>query len=233
MSEFEDKVNSILNDPQQMEKIAGLAKSLMGGEAQQSIPETGGNGMASAFSSLMGGDDIGFDIGEYVQEMYTIANDNPWGADANGKTRESLAARIPMDTAKNWVTVKFAVSQDFTSGNLFFVWGTNADGSAAAFTYISIMGANEDGFVAKIVDMDGYAVTELKANTPYMLVMSRPGTNVFKLANMVKSEMSVYFSASSIAYYDDDPINVEEPDVMPFVLQTQMLKYQRPLVTVN
>ena len=63
VSEFEDKVNSILNDPQQMEKIAGLAKSLMGGETQQGVPESSGNGMASAFSSLLGGDDNGFDIG--------------------------------------------------------------------------------------------------------------------------------------------------------------------------
>lgn len=31
MSELEDKLNSILGDPAQMEKIAGLARSLMGG----------------------------------------------------------------------------------------------------------------------------------------------------------------------------------------------------------
>lgn len=33
MSEFEDKLNELLNDPGQMERIAGIAKSLMGGEA--------------------------------------------------------------------------------------------------------------------------------------------------------------------------------------------------------
>ena len=32
MSELEDQLNSILSDPEQMAKIAGLAKSLMGGE---------------------------------------------------------------------------------------------------------------------------------------------------------------------------------------------------------
>lgn len=32
MGEFEDRVNSILNDPTQMEKITNLAKSLMGGD---------------------------------------------------------------------------------------------------------------------------------------------------------------------------------------------------------
>jgi len=31
MSEFEDMINSVLSDPVQMEKISGLAKSLMGG----------------------------------------------------------------------------------------------------------------------------------------------------------------------------------------------------------
>ena len=35
MSELEDKLNSILADPAQMEKIAGLAKSLMGGDGPE------------------------------------------------------------------------------------------------------------------------------------------------------------------------------------------------------
>ena len=42
MSELEDRLNSILSDPGQMEKIAGLARSLMGGESAapaQSAPE--------------------------------------------------------------------------------------------------------------------------------------------------------------------------------------------------
>ena len=37
MSELEDMINSVLSDPAQMEKISGLAKSLMGGgQAEQS-----------------------------------------------------------------------------------------------------------------------------------------------------------------------------------------------------
>ena len=39
MSEFEDKLNSILNDPGQMGKIAEMAKSLMGGENKKAEPE--------------------------------------------------------------------------------------------------------------------------------------------------------------------------------------------------
>lgn len=40
MSDFEDRLNSILNDPAQMEKITSMAKSLMGGsEPAQEQPE--------------------------------------------------------------------------------------------------------------------------------------------------------------------------------------------------
>ena len=48
MSEFEDKLNSILGDPEQMDKIANLAKSLMGGEEE--------NTSASAIGSLLEGE---------------------------------------------------------------------------------------------------------------------------------------------------------------------------------
>ena len=39
MSELEDKINSILGDPQQMEKITNMARSLMGGGSQESGSE--------------------------------------------------------------------------------------------------------------------------------------------------------------------------------------------------
>lgn len=42
MSEFEDKLNSVLGDPAQMEKIANLAKSLMGGMPQEAAHEPPG-----------------------------------------------------------------------------------------------------------------------------------------------------------------------------------------------
>ena len=38
MGELEDRLNSILSDPGQMEKIAGLARSLMGGENAAPAP---------------------------------------------------------------------------------------------------------------------------------------------------------------------------------------------------
>lgn len=41
MSEFEDRLNSILNDPEQMDKIANMAKSLMGsGSGDTAEPQT-------------------------------------------------------------------------------------------------------------------------------------------------------------------------------------------------
>ena len=39
MSEFEDRLNSILNDPMQMEKITLMAKSLVGGDESAPKPQ--------------------------------------------------------------------------------------------------------------------------------------------------------------------------------------------------
>ena len=59
MSELEDKINGILGDPVQMEKIAGLAKSLMGGSDSGDAPaektKSAGGGLDSLMQSL-GGD---------------------------------------------------------------------------------------------------------------------------------------------------------------------------------
>ena len=56
MSELEDKINGILGDPAQMEKLAGLAKSLMGGgDAPAEKTKSAGGGLDSLMQSL-GGD---------------------------------------------------------------------------------------------------------------------------------------------------------------------------------
>jgi len=36
LSELEDRINSVLSDPEQMERIMGMAKSLMGGREEKS-----------------------------------------------------------------------------------------------------------------------------------------------------------------------------------------------------
>ena len=60
MSELEDKINGILGDPAQMEKIAGLAKSLMGGGDSGDAPaektKSAGGGLDSLMQSLSGSD---------------------------------------------------------------------------------------------------------------------------------------------------------------------------------
>ena len=60
MSEFEDRINSVLSDPEQMDKIANLAKSLMGGEAPRESPsEEGGmlGKIGELAKGLMGGEE--------------------------------------------------------------------------------------------------------------------------------------------------------------------------------
>lgn len=60
MSEFEDKLNELLNNPSQMERFASMAKSLMGGEMPMpSMPEADIDaGMLKKISSLMSGADV-------------------------------------------------------------------------------------------------------------------------------------------------------------------------------
>ena len=53
MSEFEDKINSLLNDPEQMDKIAALAKSLMGGEEQSSADKSAKSNDMDGFDPAM------------------------------------------------------------------------------------------------------------------------------------------------------------------------------------
>ena len=53
MSEFEDRINSVLKDPEQMDKIASLANSLMGGGAQSM--DSGDGGMMGKLGELAKG----------------------------------------------------------------------------------------------------------------------------------------------------------------------------------
>ena len=57
MSDWEEQLNSILGDPEQMNRIADLAKSLMGG-GEEAAPAPQGpdpGGIASLVQSVMGG----------------------------------------------------------------------------------------------------------------------------------------------------------------------------------
>lgn len=50
MSDWEEQLSSILGDPQQMGKIADLARSLMGGEAPETAP---GDAMPDGIAALL------------------------------------------------------------------------------------------------------------------------------------------------------------------------------------
>ena len=58
MSELEDRISSILNDPEQMDRIAEMAKSLMGGEAppaqaEAALPELGDPALLGRLGRLL------------------------------------------------------------------------------------------------------------------------------------------------------------------------------------
>ena len=53
MGELEDRLNSILSDPGQMEKIAGLARSLMGGDGAAPEPSAPDAGLLKKLGGLM------------------------------------------------------------------------------------------------------------------------------------------------------------------------------------
>lgn len=54
MSELEDRLNSILSDPEQMARISSLAQSLMGGGAEESAPTGDLSGLAEALGGKDG-----------------------------------------------------------------------------------------------------------------------------------------------------------------------------------
>ena len=60
MSELEDRISGILSNPEEMERITNIAKSIMGGEAQ----EASGSGEENAGGVNLGGMNLGgMDLG--------------------------------------------------------------------------------------------------------------------------------------------------------------------------
>lgn len=53
MGELEDRLNSLLADPGQMERLAGLARSLMGAEAEAAAPEAPDSSLLRRVGALM------------------------------------------------------------------------------------------------------------------------------------------------------------------------------------
>ena len=63
MGELEDKINSVLGDPEQLKKITKMAQSFMAGSGTAEKPDSGGAGdkLGDMFKTL-GGDGGGMDI---------------------------------------------------------------------------------------------------------------------------------------------------------------------------
>ncbi len=163
---------------------------------------------------------LGFEEGERVQHMTTETITKEWwqGADypdevvdSNGKTREQLAARIPAEEGK-YVTVKFAMSKDVTSGGLFYVWSLLGANYSSSGGDVALSGST----VGKILDKDGYAVTSISANTVYVLELYVANSDVYKVANTIKDGMVTYFAPDSITCSDSSIEKVQQtPDPEP------------------
>ena len=54
MGEIEERIEQVLNDPAQLEKLSGLARSLLGGDAAPVPPEAGLPGLDPALLARLG-----------------------------------------------------------------------------------------------------------------------------------------------------------------------------------
>lgn len=156
------------------------------GSTQNSLPEYKGDVKA-----------VGFAEGTFLQYMVTETVTDPWKAEpTSGKTREEIAAKISAPVGK-YVTVQFAVSEDIASGSVFYVWGLSGE------KHTQNGGIN---FTTKthgrILDANGQEVTSLSKNTVYILELYIEGTDTYKVANICKTGMELYFAPDSITYSD-------------------------------
>lgn len=156
------------------------------GSTQNSLPEYKGDVKA-----------VGFAEGTFLQYMVTETVTDPWKAEpTSGKTREQIAAKISAPVGK-YVTVQFAVSEDIASGSVFYVWGLSGE------KHTQNGGIN---FTTKthgrILDANGQEVTSLSKNTVYILELYIEGTDAYKVANICKTGMELYFAPDSITYSD-------------------------------
>ena len=101
MSEFEDRINSVLNDPEQMDKIANLAKSLMGGDGQKTAPGGIMGKLGELAKSLAGGESTGRDGPEIDPAML-----GKIGRLMNAGNAQSSNERALLEAMKPYLTEK-------------------------------------------------------------------------------------------------------------------------------
>ena len=137
---------------------------------------------------------LGFDDGEYVQQMVTEATTNTWDG-----TRQALAVDLPAPEGQ-YVSVMFSLDKEFKSsdGNLFFVWCRLGDAWPTNFYVTLTPSAN-----ARILGTNGEVVTDtLKANTVYMLELYADGVDKYQVANINKMALTVSFATKSVKTYE-------------------------------
>jgi len=142
---------------------------------------------------------LGFDEGEYVQQMVTEATSNVWDG-----TRQSLATDIIAPIGQ-YVSIMFSLNVDFSSseGNLFFVWCRNGEAWPTNF-YVSLTPSAN----ARILGTNGEVVTDtLKANTVYMLELYADGVDRYQLANINQKAITVSFATKSVKTYATSIVN--------------------------
>ena len=143
---------------------------------------------------------LGFEAGTLIQYMVTETMENVWGGPepTSGKTREQLSAKISA-TAGKYVTIQFAVSEDIESGSVFYVWGLSGGGTAHTQNGSVNFASTTHG---RILDVNGNAVTSLTKNTVYVLELYIEGTDLYKVANICKTGMELYFATETLTFSD-------------------------------
>ena len=159
--------------------------------------------------------EIGFAEGSKVQYIATqdLVEGSEWwhtgqegypGTEANLHRQEGIPS-IPAKTGYAVVSIEFALSTAIASGDVFHVWAYDADATHLGGGVIAVGAAwAATGYAAAIFDTNGNIATSLEANTVYVLKLRMDGAARYSVANIVFAGMTTYFSASSLAYENEE-----------------------------
>ena len=154
-----------------------------------------------------GTEDLGFGRNEVVKRLDTETVSDVWNGvqSTSGKKRSSWLANIASSAGKV-VKVRFALSKDFNStGTLFYVWAySDNSGTCPKNGSVNLSGTGSftgTTSFARIVDEDGNAVTEIKANRVYVLEVYCDTAIKYDVGNFVAEGMTTYFGDVSYENY--------------------------------
>ena len=159
--------------------------------------------------------EIGFAEGSKVQYIATqdLVEGSQWwqvgqedypGTEANLHRQQGIPS-IPAKTGYAVVSIEFALSTAIAAGDVFHVWAYDADSTHIGGGAIPVGGSwAATGYAAAIFDTNGDIATSLEANTVYVLKLRMDGAVRYSVANIVFAGMTTYFSASSLAYENEE-----------------------------